>query len=857
MSSIPQVVSPQSTPEPSAGLGSIGFPIVGIGCSAGGLEALKKFLAHVPEKSGLAFIVVQHLAPTPTHISMLADILQHNTPMLVLEAADNLQILPDHVYVAPPRQNVSVANGRLSLSAEQSVGLRLPIDYFFQTLSEALREQAVGIVLSGMGGDGTQGLFSIRKKGGLCLAQEPATAGFDSMPLSAIATGAVQIIAPPEQLPALLIHWLKYSMNKTEYPLGIVLDNQEYFRKIIALLHEHCHADFSLYKINTLTRRIERRIALHKMDDIADYARYLNANPQELALLYKELLIGVTNFFRDPEIWKCLHDDAFPAFFSRYPEGRKLRAWVAGCSSGEEAYSLVISFKEAARLLDSDAEFSLQVYATDLDPDAIHRARKGFFSKKIKSDIPLEYLERYFIEEDDGYRIKKEIRDCIVFATQNVISDPPFTKLDILSCRNLLIYFDAKLQKRLLLLFHYALNPDGILMLGNAESPGQLSQLFSPIKSKCRLFLRLDQMLSSSELTFPSKSLEKNNMNATPTPSKETSEAESIGPQIDQLIQQNYAPAAVLVNPDGDIMYISGRTGSYLEPAAGKVNINIHAMARPGLREALTGVVKRALQSPLPLQVKGITIEEGNSSKVVDVTVHAIQAPETLRGQVLIVFHDVVQNKSKRRRSATVSRDEHQQLERDLLQAREALQSMDEEMRCSMEELKSANEELQSMNEELQSTNEELTTSKEEMQSMNEELQTVNAELQSKMEDLSEARNDLMNLLNSTEIATIFLDGELKIRRFTSHVTTLFKLIQSDIGRPLSDIANSLDYPGLSQDAQAVICTLAFQDKLIRATDGQWYRARIMPYRTQENVIDGIVITFTNISEIRELEARN
>ncbi|WP_200896041.1 chemotaxis protein CheB [Chromobacterium vaccinii] len=839
---------------PQPGRELIGFPVVGIGCSAGGLEALKNFFTCVPDKSGLAFIVVQHLAPTSTHISILADILQNHTRMDVLEAAEGLQLLPNHVYIAPPRQNVFLKDGRLRLSVEESAGLRLPIDLFFQKLAQGLRESAVGIVLSGMGSDGAQGLQSIREAGGLCLAQEPATAGFDSMPLAAIASGCVQIIAPPERLPALLIHYLKYAMKKTESPSVIVLDSQEYYRKIIALLLEHCHADFSHYKINTLTRRIERRIAVHKMDNIAEYASYLGANPQELVLLHKELLIGVTNFFRDPEIWQCLRDDAFPTLFSRYPNGRKLRAWVVGCSSGEEAYSLVISYKEASRALNLDDKFSLQVYATDLDPEAILRARKGIFSNKIKSDISPDYLARYFVEEGGEHRIKKEIRDCIVFATQNVISDPPFTKLDLLSCRNLLIYFDAKLQKRLLLLFHYALNQNGILMLGNAESIGQLSQLFFPIKNKIRLLGRLNQASASSELIFPSKSLEKNNMSVTPAFSKEAALTESIGPQIDSLIQQNYAPAAVLVNAEGDIIYISGRTGSYLEPAAGKVNINIHAMARPGLREALTGAVKRALQNPLPIQIKGVPIEDGNGHKVVNVTIHALQAPEALRGQVLIVFHDVVQNKSPRRKGGVVSRDEHQQLERDLQQARESLQAMHEEMRCSMEELKSANEELQSMNEELQSTNEELTTSKEEMQSMNEELQTVNAELQSKMDDLSEARNDLMNLLNSTEIATIFLDGGLKVRRFTSHVTTLFKLIQSDIGRPLSDIANNLDYPELSQDAYGVIRTLVFKDKLIRATDDQWYRARIMPYRTQENVIDGIVITFTNISEIRALE---
>ncbi len=831
------------------------FPIVGIGCSAGGLEAMEKFFSHVPADSGLAFVVVQHL--DPTHVSALPELIQRITPMAVQEAGERMAVGPNCIYLIPPNKDLSILHGVLHLlDPIEPRGLRLPIDFFLRTLAEDQHGNAVGVILSGMGSDGLLGLRAIKEKAGLAVVQEPASAKADSMPRSAIEAGLADIVGPPEKLPAGIVAYLQLAPRKTTTEPKLETEAQSALEQIVILLRDRSGNDFSLYKTNTLYRRIERRTALHQIARIADYVRYLRENPQELDLLFKELLIGVTSFFRDPAVWEALRKDALPALLGHYPAGKVLRAWVPACSSGEEAYSLAIVFKEALDLVKPGARFSLQIYATDIDPDAVDKARKGVYPKNITADVSPQRLARHFVAEENGsYRISKEIREMVVFAPQNVISDPPFTKLDILTCRNLLIYFAPQLQKKLLPLFHYALNPDGILLLGSAENIGNFPQLFEPLDPKARIYRRTAPPAPRAELEFPRR------VGAAAAAAGEKPDdahpAGSLELLTDQFIQQNYAPAAVLVNGDGNILYISGRTGKYLEPAAGRVNINLYAMARPGLREALTGTIRKALRQPQPIHLKGLQVSTNGGTQSVDVTIQGMDKPELLRGRVLVVFKDVAAAPAARgpRRSRSADADSENSLALELQQTREALQVTHEEMQTSVEELKSSNEELQSTNEELQSTNEELTTSKEEMQSMNEELQTVNAELQSKVDDLAWVRNDMANLLNSTEIATVFLDGKLNLRRFTPNATRLFKLIPQDVGRPLSHIVTELDYEELRTDAEEVLRTLVFQEKQVNTRDGRWYRVRIMPYRTQENVIDGIVITFIDITEIKLLEA--
>lgn len=850
-----------SAPPPGTTTGSamtkanpppIDFPIVGIGCSAGGLDALQKFFSHVPAECGMAFVVVQHLAPD--HASALPELLRRFTSMPVDEVRDGMTVEPDRVYVIPPARDLSVLHGKLQLLEFAAPhGLHLPIDFFLRSLAGDRNDKAIGVVLSGMGSDGVLGLRAIKEKVGLTLVQDPASSQADGMPRSAIEAGVADMVAPPENLPGLIADYLGRPALQAQPDLPPPPEVQSAVEKIIVLLRDQGGNDFSLYKANTVQRRIERRMSVHQIAAIDDYVRYLRDNPPELGLLFKELLIGVTSFFRDPGTWECLRTDALPALLSHYPAGHALRAWVPACSTGEEAYSLAIVFKEALEQLKPEARFTLQIYATDLDPDAVDAARRGLYPANIAADVSAERLARYFTPEEGGrHRISKEIRDLVVFATQNVVSDPPFTKLDILTCRNLLIYFDAPVQKKLLPLFYYALNRDGLLVLGSAESVGGFGNLFAPANLKARIFRRLDREQSIAQVNFPRQvpSAPPAGVDAT-----STEHVETLGQLTDQLIQQTYAPAALLVNADGDILYFSGRTGRYLEPAAGKVNINVYAMAREGLREALTGVIRKALKDGVPVLLKGLRVGTNGGAQIVDVVVRALDKPEILRGRVLIVFQDVPSPPARRRSGKATAPEAQAALAQELQQAREALQITHEEMQTTVEELKSSNEELQSTNEELQSTNEELTSSKEELQSLNEELQTVNAELQSKVEDMTWVRNDMTNLLNSTEIATIFLDNEMKLRRFTPYATKLFKLIPGDVGRPLSDVATDLDYARLLDDALEVLRTLVFQEREAPTHDGRWYRVRIMPYRTQDNVIDGVVITFIDITVIKQLEA--
>lgn len=826
------------------------FPIVGIGCSAGGLEALEKFLTHVSPGCGMAFVIIQHLAPE--HVSALPDLLQRHTAMPVAEATDGMVIATNSVYVIPPNKDLSLLHGKLHLLEPVAPrGLRLPIDFFLRTLAEDRKEQAIGVILSGMGSDGVFGLRAIKEKAGLTLVQEPASAKADSMPRCAIEAGVADIVAPPEALPGRIANYLRHPVHELSLEPPAPADVVTALDKIIILLRDRSGNDFSLYKTNTLYRRIERRMAVHQIANIDKYVSHLRGNPHELDLLFKELLIGVTNFFRDPEVWETLRTETIPALLSQYPEGKSLRAWVAACSTGEEAYSLAMVFKEAVELVQPEARFTLQIYATDLDADAIDTARKGFYPDNISADVTPARLARHFApEEGGGYRISKDIREMVVFAPQNIIADPPFTKLDILTCRNLLIYFGAQLQKTLLPLFFYALNRNGILLLGSAETVGNFGHLFATVNNKARVFRRIDQVQSLPELEFPGKA-----RGSTVSEAPVSERPENLGQLADQLIQQTWAPAAVLVNGEGDILYISGRTGKYLEPAAGKTNMNIHAMAREGLREALTGVIRKALKDPQPVLLNGLKVGTNGGTQIVNLVVQAIDKPEALRGRVIIVFKDVPAPLPRRRSSKKAESESNAALMQELQQTREALQITHEEMQTTVEELKSSNEELQSTNEELQSTNEELTTSKEELQSLNEELQTVNAELQSKVDDLTWVRNDMSNLLNSTDIATVFLDSEMKLRRFTTFATKIFKLIPGDVGRPLSHVVTDLDYPQLKDDATEVLRTLVFQEKHVVTHDGRWYRARIMPYRTQDNVIDGVVITFIDITEIKQLEA--
>jgi len=831
------------------------FPIVGIGASAGGLEALEQFLSHVPEASGLAFVIVQHL--DPTHKGIMRELLQRITRMEVFQVEDRMRVKPDCVYVIPPNCDMSILHGVLHLFEPIAPrGMRLPIDFFLRSLAEDRQERSIGVILSGMGSDGTMGLRAIKEKAGLALAQEPSSTKFDSMPRSAIDAGLADMIAPAEELPGKIIGFLRHTLKAAKNEPLLEEKDQSALERILILLRSKTGQDFSMYKKSTVYRRIERRMGIHQIDKIAVYVRFLMENSQELELLFKELLIGVTSFFRDPACWELLREETIPALLVSRPAGGSIRVWSAGCSTGEEAYSLAIVFKEALELIKPKAGFTLQIFATDLDPDAIDKARQGVYPANICADVSPERLQRFFIKEEFGYRVGKEIRESVNFDTQNVSMDPPFTRLDILICRNLLIYLTPELQKKLLPLFHYSLKPGGVLFLGSAETISSFGELFTPLNPKARLYRSREPVLPAEPVEFPASFSP-----ALPGVSKELPMIKPVANLqllADQLLLQNFSPPAVLTNDKGDIIYISGSTGKYLEPAAGKANWNIFAMAREGFRYELGRVFNKALLQKETITVKGLKTGAKCGTQTVDISVQAIQAPEALRGMVMIVFTDVAEPPKRKApgRSGPEPADSAmvQELQQETQQLREELQTTREEMQSSQEELKSTNEELQSTNEELQSTNEELTTSREEMQSLNEELHTVNAEQQSKIEELARMNNDMKNLLNSTEIITIFLDNALHIRRFTSGANKIFKLIPGDVGRPLSDIVSDLLYPGMTEQAEEVLRTLAYSEKQVSASDGRWFSVRIMPYRTLEDVIDGVVITFMDITIAKRLE---
>ncbi len=828
------------------------FPIVGIGASAGGLEAFELFFNNLPITTGMAFVIIQHL--DPNHEGILPELIQRKTGMKVLQASDRLKVKPNNVYVIPPNKSLSILNGILHLFDPVEIrGLRLPIDIFFRSLAADRKEKSVGIILSGMGSDGCLGIRAIKEQNGLVMVQEPSSAKFDSMPANAIRAVTVDIIAPVEELPAKLIEFLKFFPIKTT---KIEIKDKSNIEKIVILLRDQSGHDFSMYKKSTLMRRIERRKGIHGFEDLNKYVRFLQKNPREVELLFNELLIGVTSFFRDTAVWKKFKEEILPNYLKNLPDNYMLRAWVTACSTGEEAYSLAILFKEVLSEMENDRGLSLQIFASDIDIHAIEKARKGFFSSNIVADVSPERINKYFKPEAEGFRVNSDIREMLVFAPHDLIKDPPFTKLDLLTCRNMLIYMEPPLQKKLMALFNYSLKPDGIMLLGTAETLGQNNTDFEIIDSRLKFFKKTKTSKLAEFIDFPSsfKGDKKKLIMNKPKPKM----TENIQTLADQLLLQRFAPASVLVNENGDILYITGRTGKYLEPVAGKANWNIHAMAREGLRNVLPGAFRKAKKTFEPVVISKIKIGNDGSFVLADVTLQRIESPEEIKGMIFIVFNElpkILESDSLNMKSnIQFGKDELKELEAELKQSNIDLQITREEMQTSQEELKSSNEELQSTNEELQSTNEELTTSKEEMQSLNEELQTINAELQSKLIDFEQANNDMKNLLNSTDIATLFLDMDLNIRRFTDPVCKIFKLRTSDIGRPFTDLVTELEYPEMKLHALEVIKNLTPIQTKVSTKDGRWFYVKIIPYRTLDDRIDGLVITFIDITSSKTAE---
>jgi two-component system CheB/CheR fusion protein len=830
--------------------------IVGLGCSAGGLEACEQFLTHLAPDTGLAFVLVSHLDPARKGI--MPELLQRCTPMAVCQAEDGMSARPNRVYVIPPNVDLSILHGKFQLLEPSAPrGLRLPIDFFFKHLAQDQKEHSVGIILSGMGTDGTQGLKAIKQEMGLVLAQDPASARYDGMPRSAIATGLVDMIAPAAELPARLAGFVKHAAALSPQAAASETKPSSALEKVFVLLRARTGTDFSVYKATTIHRRLERRLSVHRLETMAHYVRYLQENPQELDLLFRELLIGVTNFFRDPAAFQVLKEKAIPQLLEGKAPGSPLRVWVPGCATGEEAYSLMVALMECLEQCQGRDTWPIQMFATDLHKEAIDQARQGVFPANIAAEVSPERLRRFFVQGEHGYTIKKALRERIVFAPHNVLTDPPFTKLDLLCCRNLLIYLKADCQKRLLTLFHYALNPGGLLFLGSAETIGGLANLYAPVDHRWKIFTSNatpSGLKAVADLPGPRvlPAAEAAPAAAQSLPVRRTEVAEA----AQRLLLETFLPPAVVINPEGDIIYVVGRTGKYLEAPTGKANLNVFAMARQGLRQELGLAIRDAVRRKASVTAKRLHLKTDGAEALVNLTVRPLDGGSS-RDLLLVIFEEVEPEAAggKKPVPRLHSRGVAREIEKELQQTRAALQSTFEERQAAEEELKAANEELQSNNEEMQSTNEELTTSKEELQSLNEEMSTVNAELQNKLDQLSEVNDDMRNLLNGIDVATVFADNDLRIKRFTQQATGIINLIPTDLGRPLSHLATNLKYERLMDDAKEVLRTLVFQETQVQTNDGRWHLMRILPYRTADNVIDGVVITFTEVTQLKRLEA--
>jgi two-component system, chemotaxis family, CheB/CheR fusion protein len=848
------------------------FPVVGIGASAGGLAAFEAFFSGMPVDAdpGMAFILVQHLAPD--HESILTGLIQRYTRMQVYEVEDGVTVRPNCAYIIPPGRDMAFLNGTLQLLEPSAPrGQRLPIDFFFRSLAQDQHERAICIVLSGTGSDGTLGLRSIKGEGGMVMVQTPESAEYDGMPRSAIATGLVDYELPPAEMPAQLIAYVNQAFGRPPRPATTTTPQAENaLRKIFVLLRSKTGHDFSQYKLNTINRRIARRMAVHQIETMEMYINYLQHTPAEVESLFRDLLIGVTNFFRDPKAFKALEEQIIPKIFAGKAPGAVIRVWSTGCSTGEEAYSLAILFQEHLETLKKN--YKVQVFATDIDSQAIATARTGLYPASIADDIVPERLARFFTAEPDGsaYRIHKGIRDMLVFSEQNVIKDPPFSKLDLISCRNLLIYIDGDLQKKLIPLFHYALNPGGFLFLGTSETVGDFADLFTTLDRKLKLYQRKEALHGVQRAALGQFLPPLTLMDALhPRIAGKTAVVGkmSLRELTEQALLQQVAPAGALVNDHGDILYLHGRTGMYLEPPPGVTGVNnILRMAREGLQRELTTALHKAALEKEIVRCAGLRVRTNGDFTRVNLTIRPVLTGPSATAEAplyLVILEEAAaleplgdDQASPPDEADDLSSTVHIATLRQELQAKEEyLQSANEELETANEELKSSNEEMQSMNEELQSTNEELETSKEELQSINEELATVNAELQTKVGDLSRANNDMNNLLAGTGIATVFVDHQLRILRFTPSAAGIINLILSDIGRPVGHIVSNLvGYDRLVADTQAVLDTLVQKEIETQTAEGRWYTLRIQPYRTLENVIEGAVITFVDITEIKKTQ---
>ncbi|MEJ2740097.1 MAG: CheR family methyltransferase, partial [Dehalococcoidia bacterium] len=745
-----------------------------------------------------------------------------------------------------PNKNMTIIDRTLRLGEQpERPGISHSIDLFFRSLATDLQEKAICIILSGTGNDGSRGARAVKAEMGMVMVQEPKTAGYDGMPMAAVDAGVADFVLPPEEMPEQLIQYIRKSYGKRRIRREQIKIQTGTLSNILSLVRSKTKHDFTGYKQSTINRRIERRMSINQIDDINQYLRYLSEHTGEVEALVKDFLINVTSFFRDKEAFSILKE-YMKTYISRKTDGEEIRAWVTGCSTGEEAYSMAIVLEEAQEEL--GRFFRLQIFGTDLDQDAIEAARTGIYPPSIIADVSKERLDRFFIRKDDHFQIKRELREKLIFAVQDIIVDPPFTRLDLISARNLLIYFESDLQQKLISIFNYALNQGGILFLGTAETVGEFTDGFEILDRRWKLYRERTKMKGPG-FTFLNHPSWKEPPEATPRYTYRTQHPYDTGDQFPEKLLLEAMPPSVLINNDYQIIYTHGRTGKYIELPEGRPNMNILDLVHSELRTVLTTGLKEAQSTGERIIRQSIKVKINGSSLNVRVTVTPVLGGAP--GQIIVTFEDIPE---ARRRGRTGKDQQMLQLEQELQFTKETLRSTIEDLETANEELRSANEEYQSTNEELQSTNEELETSREELQSLNEELTTVNTEHQRKIEELSTINDDMNNLLNSTGVATIFLDEELNLKRFTPAATAIFNLIKSDVDRPISHITSQLEDYDVAQHAQKVLDDLIPLSENARGNNGKWYEVRINAYRTTENAISGVVVTFIDITGIKMTE---
>jgi two-component system, chemotaxis family, CheB/CheR fusion protein len=832
--------------------------IVGIGASAGGLEALSDLLTHLPDDTNMAFVIVQHLAPD--HESRMTELLARRTHMNVLQVSDGMRIEPNHVYIIPPNRDLGVLHGTLQLlHRREAQRPHLPVDHFLAALAQDQGDRAIGVVLSGSGSDGALGLTAIKAEGGITLAQDPATAQYDGMPRSAMAAGCVDFVRPPDGIARELAQIAAHPYVRRQPAEDKFADTA--LSKIFFLLRRATGHDFSGYKRTTIVRRINRRMVVHALSGIEDYVHLLEQSPREIDELFHDILINVTDFFRDPEVFEAVKAFVLPRLMEHRSPADPLRIWVPGCSTGEEAYSLAMILIE---YLGRDwSTRTIQIFASDIDNKAIEKARVGFYPERIQAHVSEERLRRFFVAKPGGFQINKSIRDLCVFSAQNVVQDPPFSRIDLVSCRNLLIYLDAALQREVLARLHFALKPQGFLLLGSSETVGGSENLFALTDRPHKIYAKqpgqvhLRNLTAARELeTANAPQAERRGRSAPRALPPIVRIARNLQQEAEQLLVRTYGPPTVIVDETMNIVGFSGETGPYVEPSSGAAGLNLLKIVHPSLGPSARAALLRAIRQKSSTRTDLVRFRHAGEVKIVNIVVTPLQTSAAAKRYYAVIFEAADKRGRRARELASPKKRRAKdrslaELTRELEISQNQTQSLVGEYTNAIEQLQSANEELQSSTEELQSTNEELESAKEELQSSNEELSTVNEELENRNHELTEANNDLTNLVSSIDLPLVMLSQDLRIRRFTPAAGQLLNFIEPDVGRPISDIRPNIEIPDLPHVVAQVMETLASASIEVEDNRGRWYSVRIRPYKTAENQIAGVVIVFIDITEMR------